>query len=154
MIAAFLLNLEFCIRSNPLSPVTCHLRPVLSLVTRHLSLLRATGILPVPESGTGTPACGSGMARTGPDAFDRDGHGTSVAAALAQACPNYDSVNWSDVRLGRLLCGKAAPFRCRGLPTSSAPLKTQPSRRRGGEQKHVRWAGKAEPFRKAGGGAP
>ena len=62
----------------------------------------------------------------------------------------------SDLRLRRLLCGKATPFRWREhLPTPSASLRQASGA--GGEDKEEKvamWAGKAEPFRTAVGGAP
>ena len=69
--------------------------------------------------------------------------------------PNCFPLPRSNLRLRRLLCGKAAPFRC-GRPSISLISAASPDSSGLAalmRRKFLRWAGKAEPFRGAGGEA-
>jgi hypothetical protein len=71
-----------------------------------------------------------------------------------QAYPNYDSVTDQQPEASVAAATKAAPFRGQKPPTNfiraAEGMAFAAARVR---RKYVRWAGKAEPFRTAGGGA-
>jgi len=102
------------------------------------------------------PEPGEASARRGRACRPLDAHHPGTCQGRASPKLVQITIRWfsGNMRLRRLLCGKAPPFRCRELPTNlvraAEGIAFAAARMR---RKGERWAGKAEPFRTAGGEA-